>query len=228
MKIAFATAAAALAASAASASVSTSFLDTDADFVNVLNSGVTELWTAQGRIGNAALNGDQEFDLGFTSAAPTDQRQFTWQPGLPVPFDVSYDAGTDVLQFTGDGTPVMSLPSAGAATEVYIRLRATNQRPGLGIDISDIQIDIPSQSIANMPLPSIATDNITLDGVEYLVISGLAGQSFSLNGTVTLAYDAQNPPSGSNLAFQIKGAIPTPGTVGLVGFAGIAAARRKR
>jgi len=60
MRTAFMTSVAAMVtAASANASVTTRFLDTDADFVNELNNGVTELWAAQGRIGNAAGNGDQ-------------------------------------------------------------------------------------------------------------------------------------------------------------------------
>ena len=107
---------AALLAASANAAITTSTLDTDADFVDALNNDVTELWAAQGRIGNAAGNGDQEFDLGFTTSAPTVQRQWAWGNNQAVAFGVSYDAGTDVLTFSAAGLPAMTLANAGAAS----------------------------------------------------------------------------------------------------------------
>lgn len=210
-----------IASSAASAAITTTNLDTDADFTALLNSGVTELWAAQGRIGNAAGNGDQEFDLGFTTNAPADQRQFAWGDGQFVDFAVSYDAGTDELTFEAAGLSAMTLANAGAATDIYIRVRATSQR-------ADLDISLERMMINGTGIPTLTTNNTTLDGVEYLVISGLGGDDFTLSGLVGLGFDQGNPPSGSNLAFQIKGAVPTPGAAALASVAGLAAVRRRR
>jgi len=109
---------------------------------------------------------------------------------------VSYDAGTDVLSFTAAGLSTMTLANAGAATDLYIRLRATNQRDDLSIGLSGLLFDGSS-------IPSVNTTNDPGDnGVEYLVISGIGGNSFSLTGNVLLGFDHGNPPSGSNLASQ--------------------------
>ena len=197
-------------------------LNTDAEFSALLGSGdITELWVAQGRIGNAASNGDQEFDLGFDSGSPADQRQYAWGNNQPVSVNVSYDAGTDVLTFTAAGLSTMTLANAGAATDIYIRVRATNQRPDLSVDLSNVFIDA-------VAVGSIGTNNTTLDGVEYLVISGIGGNSFSLEARATLDFNPSNPPGGSNLAFQIKGVVPTPASAALLTLAGAATLARRR
>lgn len=204
-------------AGAANASVMTMNVADDAAF-NAL--GLTTLFEAQGRIGNAATNGTQEADLGPTTSAPVDQAQFAWVTNQPVSFTLTYDTATNLVSWTIFGE-TMEYTAADDATQLAIRMRATTQRDNISVTLAEMMLDghaIPSVSAAN---PG--------DGVEYLVIKGAeVANGFTLTGRANLIFDQGNPPTNSNLAFQIKGVVPAPGAAALAAMGLLAGTRRRR
>lgn len=213
--IALAGAVAALSATAANAGFIYTQLNSDAEFLAL---GLDSTFEAQGRLANNANNGDQEFDLGPTTAAPATQAQYTWASGQPVPFSLSYDAMTGDVSFeTPAGT--LSYTATGAPTYgLAIRTRAEDGSTLL----SDLELNGTT----------IFVDVFSSGGpadVDYLLINEGVGSlaSFTLTGDITLTFDELDPPSGSRIAFQIKGVVPTPGAAALAGVVGLAALRRR-
>lgn len=212
-----------VAASSAHANWITSNLDTDTDFINARDSeGLTEVWVAEGRIADNLATGDHEADLGPDTGAPADDHDFIWGNNQAIPFTLTYDAGTNTLEYAIGGG-LMSYQPTDAANEMFIRVRATNNFPSMSVELTDLIID-------GKPVGSdIATNNTSADGVEYLRISGGALESgFSMTGNAKLVWDDSDAPRGSHLAFQIKGTIPTPGSVAVASLGGLALLRRRR
>ncbi len=199
------------------ASVMTSNLADDAAFNEL---GLVPVFEAQGRIGNAAANGTQEADLGLTTAAPVASAQFAWGTNQPVSFTLSYDTVTNLVSWTIFGE-TMEFTAAEDALELAIRMRATSQRDGISVSLEGMLLDghaIPDVSAAN---PG--------DGVEYLRITGSeVADGFTLTGRARMIFDQSNPPTNSNLAFQIKGVVPAPGAAALAVMGLLAGVRRRR
>ena len=213
----------AVAAATTTWGLSVSALSSDAEFVDLLNSGaIEELWVAQGRVGNAAASGDQEFDLGFSTSVPSSQRQFAWSNNQPVTFDVSYDANTDELSFTAAGLSTMTLADAGAASEIYIRVASTVGHSSFA------STTLSSLTLNGAGVPDISVATTAADSADYLILSDFGAGSFTLSGQATLDFDPSDAPRGSRLSFQVKGIVPAPGAASLLAMAGLACARRRR
>lgn len=217
-----AAAAVVLSAPAAHGSVIAQSVAHDASF-NAL--GLAEVFVAQGRIGNNQMNGDQEADLGDTSAAPAAQKQFQWGSNQPIPFTLTYDASTRAVTFDIFGGAPMSYTAGGTdpVAGMAIRTRATTRYAGMSVDISGLVVDGMSPSI-----DSVGAANPG-DGVEYLLLTGPAfADGFTMTGFATLEFDMGDMPNGSHLAFQMKAVVPGPGALGLAALAPAAFLRRRR
>ncbi len=196
----------------ANAALVTGNLPTDAAF-NALE--LPEVAVAEGRIGNNALSGTHELTIGQDTGAPAQTAQFVWGNGVAQPFTLSYDAGNDAIQFQV-GNNTLNYTVADAINGIYIRTRATNLGTGITVDNFTLNGD---------PIPGASST--VGNGADYFFITGnqlLNG--FTLTGDATLSWE--NLPSQSQLAFQIKLTIPTPGTVGLLAMGGLVATRRRR
>ncbi|MEO1130633.1 MAG: choice-of-anchor W domain-containing protein [Planctomycetota bacterium] len=183
--------------------------------------GLDPVFEAQGRIANNANNGDQEADLGPTTAAPVAQAQGVWASGQGFDFTLDYNAATNLVSWQIFGQ-TMEYTASADATALAIRVRATNQASNMAVDLDGLLVDGVTP-----PIDSVGAANPG-DGVQYLIISGselLDG--FTLTGTATLTFDAGDQPSGSNLAFQIKGVVPSPMT-GAFALAGAPLLLRRR
>lgn len=218
---AFGTIGALMCATTASASVLFTPLDTDQD-VNALE--LDEVLTAEGRIGtNGANGGDFEFDLGPSTAAPAQTAQYTWNTNQLVDFSLNYNPITgDTLFSTPAGDLEYTVPGGGPLVALAIRVRATTQRPGISVVLSDILVDGAAYG-------TTLTASNPGDGVNNLLIEGSElADGFTLSGKALMVFDPSNPPQRSNLAFQIKGFVPTPGAAGLLAIGALAAGRRRR
>jgi hypothetical protein len=207
-------AAAAVIASAgfAHAGLVTGNLPSDAAF-NAL--ALPEVAVAEGRIGNNALNGTHELTIGQDTGAPAQTAQLIWGNGVAQAFTLTYDAGNNALEFQV-GKNTLSYALGDAINGIYIRTRATNLGTGITVDNFTLNGD-----------PIAGASATVGNGADYFFITGnqlLSG--FTLTGDATLSWETQ--PSQSQLAFQVKLTIPTPGTVGLLAMGGLLATRRRR
>ncbi|MGP1347741.1 MAG: choice-of-anchor W domain-containing protein [Phycisphaerales bacterium] len=211
---AIATAIVCLSAGSASAGLFTGHIDTDAQF-NAL--GLIENAVAEGRIGNNALNGTHELDLGPDTGAPAQTAQHVWGNGVDTPFSLTFAPGSGIITFALGGK-TLNYGTVSEITGIYIRTRAT--QPGTSVSISNLILNAD-------PIAGASSADGSADGTDYFFITGnqlLSG--FTLTGDANLAWGTL--PTNSNLAFQIKLTVPTPATTGLLAIAGIAATRRRR
>lgn len=190
---------------------------TDDDFREALTTGeFTELFVAEGRIANNALNGDRELGINDVNFNPVTQRQFVWTNGKIEDFLLEYD-GSKVTYSVGNVALVSNVFS-GLVNNIYIRTRETARSNLL---INNLFLNGVALGANAFSEPSDSDP----DDVDYLRISGIK-TPFKLTGQVTMSWTG-NRPNGSNLAYQIKVGpatdIPEPGTVGALLLTGMAA-----
>lgn len=167
---------------------------TDQQFENLRSRGeFTELFVAEGRIGNNQLTGDRELGINDSKGNPVAEGQLAWGSDQPVNFTLEY-TGSQV-NYTVAGIPLSSTAFRGSVNQIFIRTRETNT--------------------SNIRLDNLVFDNVFLgaeafsapggsdpDRVDYLLISDIS-EPFTLTGNVVLSWTG-TPPTGSNLAYQIK------------------------
>ncbi|MBN1343196.1 MAG: PEP-CTERM sorting domain-containing protein [Phycisphaerae bacterium] len=183
---------------------------TDADFAAlVLEDDIA--FVAEGRIGNSALDGDHEFDLGPSTAAPYATDQFVWPGETPVQFALTYDEILNRVSFTVGGHTLSYTPQE-TFTDLFIRTRAVNDDTSIVID--DLVLD-------GAPIIDTSSAFGVGTGADVLHIAGAdLMDGFTLTGRSTMRW--QSRPSRSRLAFQIKAAkaeespVPEPATLVLV------------
>lgn len=202
---------------------------TDTQFNNLLSSKeFQELFVAEGRMGNNALNGDRELGINNANFQPVAQGQFVWESGNAEDFLLQYDGSQ--ASYSVGGTTLISNVFNGTVNDIYIRTRETST--------SNVRLD-------NLFFNGIALGDNALsepgngdsDRVDYLRISDISAP-FTIAGTVTMSWTG-SPPDQSNLAYQIKAGettdssknVPEPGTVGallLTGIIAIGCSKRKQ
>lgn len=194
---------------------------TDAQFNNLLSSKkFQELFVAEGRIGNNALNGDRELGINNANFQPVAQGQFVWQSGKMENFLLQYD-GSQVSYSVG-GTTLLSNVFSGSVNDIYIRTRETLTS---NVRLDNLIFNGTALGDSAVSEPS----NSDLDQVDYLLLSDISAP-FRLTGNVTMSWTGSRP-SQSNLAYQIKVGstdnsqqdVPEPGTVGALLLTGIVA-----
>jgi hypothetical protein len=182
------------AAGPARATLVTSHIPTDADLLALM---AEPHLVAEGRIGNNALNGTHELDLGQDTGAPATTANLVWPNGTPVEFSLSFDAGAGMATFEMGGRTLTYLPLTGF-TDVFVRTRAVNA--GITILIDQLVLD-----------GEIVTDQSSAigSGLDILRIrGGSLGDGFVLTGRATFSWGA-GVPSQSQLAFQVKVGAPS-------------------
>jgi hypothetical protein len=150
-------------------------------------------FVAEGRIGNNALNGDFEMDIGRSTSSPDAVAQLVWPNGTAVPFTLTHDgAGTATFSMAGE---TLDHDPIDGFTDVFIRVRAVDG--GTSIVVTDLVLD--GEIVGD--LTSTTGDGAGLDILR--IEGGELGDGFTLTGTATLAWTG-TPPQHSRLAFQLK------------------------
>lgn len=171
---------------------------TDDQFDGLIDSGkFTELFVAEGRIGNAQTSGDREFGLNNANGTPVAEAQYAWGSNQPVNFTLEYTGST--VKYTVAGIELTGNFS-GSVDTIYLRTRETPK--------SNIQIDMLQLNGMNLLLEGTSDPAISAPGdsdpddVDYLLIKNIS-QPFTLTGRANLSW-TEPRPSASQLAYQIK------------------------
>jgi len=211
--------------------------NSDAEFVNAFqgNPGKFEAYSAEGRFGNNALNGDWEVGINLGTGSGIDfgvvTDQFVWPNGSSVDFKLTYDGdATKKLTWNVDGVEVMTNSILGDVNELLIRTRSGKDSSLLIDNLAIGPKGGPTQSGGG------ATAFSSGDGtVNYLRIAGFDfTQDFELIGDATFTWADPNDVKGSRLAFQVKGmqVVPEASTLTMMGLGlsglGLMAIRRSR
>jgi hypothetical protein len=202
---------------------------TDQGFQNLISTGqFTEVFVAQSRIGNNALNGDQEIDLlnPQNNLLPVAQAQRVWTSGQPVDFSLEYTGSS--VNYTVGGQVLSSNAFSTPVNEILLRTRAGSQSE---MSLSDLLLNgQPVSSLFSSTLGSAASSD-----VDYLQIGDIQ-KPFTLTGKSTMIWTGIIPV-GSALAYQIKvgttpsSTVPEPSTVGallLTSMAAVGYSKRKK
>lgn len=221
MKAILWTTAVAALAGAAHGQVSWSYLNGgDAAFLGLTNGGALERAVTEGRIGNRAMNGQWETAIWQQGAVgtPQTQGQYVFGNNVAVNWSVQFDGASTVTYTLGSSVLTWNAASGGF-TDIFVRIRSEADS---SITLSNLDLVGSGLTLGNLASSG--------GGVDYLRISNTSDfGAFTLSGTTLMTWGA-TPPSGSQLAYQVKlsRVIPAPGAAGLLAVLGVAAARRKR
>jgi hypothetical protein len=198
---------------------------TDGDFNNLLSNGeFTELFVAEGRIGNNSLNtAERELGINTSTGLPVASGQRIWGNGTPVDFTLEY-TGSQV-DYSVNGQTLSSTAFSAITNSIFLRTRAADDS---SLTLSNLFFN--GMAIGQNLLSSVSG---TGSDIDYLQISNISSP-FTLTGQILMSWTG-TIPTNSRLAYQIKvgstKSIPEPGAVGamfLVGFAAVSYSKRKQ
>lgn len=193
----------------------------DLDFNLLLDSGkFTEVFVAEGRMGNNNLASNGERELGINRdvrasvnpGQPVTQGQFVWGNGSVYDFrleytgsEVKYTVGNRLLTTQAFSDPVNS-----------ILFRTTAQRNGVIANNSNNQITLNDLVFNGTAIGSLSSSGTaTVRDIDYLGIQGISAP-FVLTGKTSISWTG-TAPNLSNVAYQIKvgnyQTVPEPGMV---------------
>ncbi|BAB76074.1 choice-of-anchor W domain-containing protein [Anabaena sp. FACHB-709] len=197
----------------------------DIDFNLLLdNRDFTELFVAEGRIGNNAIGGDRELGINRDVRATSNpglavaQGQYNWGRGILSDFTLAYTGNQVTFSVSRAGiTPVVLSTTAfsGDINHIFLRTFAQGGRP---IDDNNF-LGLSGLSLNGTAIPNISSLGTTSSrDVDYIAI-GDVPTNFILTGQAEFDWDG-NRPTGSNLAFQIKVGnsrrVPEPSILGAI------------
>jgi hypothetical protein len=199
----------------------------DTDFENLVKNGqFSELFVAEGRIGNNSLT-TAERELGINSAiVPIGNGELTggdpvvtgdrvWGNGQPVNFTLEYTGSA--VNYTVDGQTLTSNAFSGPVSDIFLRTFASNNS---SVTLSNLAFD--NTEFGSLSSLSV---NSTID-TDYLQISNISAP-FTLTGQTVFGWTGVTP-ARSQLAYQIKvgssesASVPEPGTIGAIFLATVA------
>jgi len=185
--VGLATAGLSLVSGVASAATVTSLPDLTKEQFNALN--FTELFVAEGRIGNNSLN-DAERELGINdkSGQPVQSAQFVWEQGTEYDFTLNYDGS--MVNYSVGGTELTSETFSGSIDTIYIR---TNETANSNVRIDSLVFNDEALDAFSEPID---------DEEDYLKISDIS-EEFTLLGKVSFSWTGTQP-TRSHIAYQIK------------------------
>lgn len=207
----------------------------DTDFRTLINNGdFTELFVAEGRIGNNGFGGNGERELGINQSdgSPVASGNLVWGNGKLWNFSLEY-TGSKVTYKVFDAnqtTPLTSQEFSGAVTDIFLRTfanKGSNTNLQNAVSLTDLVFN--GTSIGSL---ASAGTNTTAD-VDYLSLSNIS-TPFTLTGKTAFSWLGA-APARSNLAFQIKvgtsKSVPESSTLGAIfvtAIAGAAVLKRKK
>lgn len=192
---------------------------TDTEFNSLILGGqFSELFVAESRWGNNALNGDREIGINTPLVPNADGTALVggspfagasadtiWQPGQAVSFELSFDAITGAIRYAVGDTVLTTSTLGQTPNGIFLRTRAQGGTGSTAESTTsslfqNLALNDGSGFQALMDFGSISAG--TTSDVDYLVISDLAG-SFTLKGEQVFDWNGGDP-RGSRLANQIK------------------------
>ena len=185
-------------ASAATVTSLPNFTDDQFDAL-IKNGKFTEVFVAEGRIGNNSLNNaERELGINDKAGTPVQSAQFVWENGTDYNFTLEYTGST--VNYNVGGTLLSSTAFSDLIDTIYIRTKETAN--------SNLRLTLNGLNAVSDP-----SDNDS-DDVDYLLIEDISAP-FTLTGTVNVSWTG-TPPNRSNLAYQIIGTsqpVPEPLTI---------------
>jgi hypothetical protein len=185
------------------------------------------VFTAQGRYGNNAINGDWELGITTnTNKPPQQQTGHVWNGSLDsatgvttvreqFTFDVlnttaaSFSVGGSNISFDYAGQLTGNEPNA-------IKIWAKASTADSGLTIANLKLTAPGMSVPmEFPAASIAVSQSSGPGFQQRLIAGVdfssgSGQSVTLTGDLGMSF-AQTSPRGSSLQFHVMAVyLPVP------------------
>ncbi len=154
----------------------------------------TGLFTAEGRIGSAAFDGNFTFelDLGPRTSQPATQRDFDWLNGGEHHWRFTYDG--QLAEFEVDGVVLDHALDVTGIDALNLRLRA-NQGGGylygLVLNGQPLNAELLAGPLHQQSFLKIAQIRCGVQG------------GFILEGRVALSWNPADPPKNSHLAFQL-------------------------
>ncbi|MEM7556684.1 MAG: choice-of-anchor W domain-containing protein [Cyanobacteria bacterium P01_A01_bin.84] len=197
----------------------------DTDFRDTIKDNkFSELFVAEGRIGNNKLNGDRELGINTATGAPVAQGQFNWGNNSFYDFSLEY-TGNKVNYFL-DGNLLSSEKFSGSVTDIFFRTRAA----------AESQISLSHLTFNGNQIGSLSSKGNDSSDVDYLQISNISSP-FTITGKASMAWTSNQPPRNSHLAYQIKvgtsptTSVPEPGITSallVAGITGLGLGRKKK
>jgi hypothetical protein len=186
-------------------------------------------FVAEGRIGNNAVGGTFETDIGRSTSTPAQTGQFVWTRGSATNFTLQYTAPTRTAVFTLVGTPSSVLTytvptNAPAFDTLFVRTRAQSNSRALVNSLAFNGTSVALASDANCLIAGNCTGSLR----DIIGISDFTpSSSFTLTGQVTFDWSGA-VPSGSQLTFQLIAgtAVPEPSTSAVFGLLALGALSR--
>jgi hypothetical protein len=194
----------------------------DAEFSQLTNGGALERAVAEGRTGTPG-----NWQMGIWErggvGSPKATAQFGLVNGAAQNISISWD-GVSTISYTANGVTIGWNQVSGSFTDIFIRVRS----------VANSTLELGNLSLTTGG-PAFNVGTLSTTGAvpaEYLRVQndGQAIPAFTLSGTHRLSWTSANPPSGSNLAYQVKfsNVVPTPGAMAVLGLGGLVATRRRR
>jgi hypothetical protein len=178
------------------------------------------LFTAQGRYGNNAINGDWELGITTnTNKPPQQQTGHIWNGSLDSATGVTtvreqftFDVlNTTAASFSIGGSKKISFDYAGQLTGNQpnaIKIWAKASTANSGLTLANLKLKTPGMSVPKeFPEASIAVSQSSGPDFQQRLIAGVdfssgSGQSVTLTGDLGMSF-AQTSPRGSSLQFHV-------------------------
>ncbi len=199
------------------------------------NGDFTELFVAEGRIGNNKGDGERELGLNTATGANVEAGDLVWGDGSnnvnEYNFSLKYD-GSKVTYELG-GQTLSSTEFSGSANSIFLRTFAQKDNSKNSKNFVTLK-DLVFNGETIGSLSSLGGES---KDVDYLQIRDIdISAPFTLTGKTLMSWTGSNPMR-SNLAFQIKvgnsspTSVPEPGTIGAIfvtGITGLGLSKKKK
>jgi hypothetical protein len=203
---------------------------TDTDFENLRKNGeFSELFVAEGRIGDRAGAATYELSINNDSGKPVEERQFNWPQNTPVNFSLEY-TGNEV-KYTVGGSTLSTTAFTGSISDIFLRTfaqkdgRTSPDNQNNFVQLANLELYENGNNVGTIPTLA-SSGSATSSDTDYIQLSNISG-GFKLTGQTLFNWQG-TAPTFSNLAYQIKvgnttpKSVPEPGTVSAILLATVA------